>query len=168
MNGEIICVGTELLLGNIVNTNAQYLAQGLAELGINMYNQSVVGDNPARLRTAIREAMERSDIIILTGGLGPTADDITKETVASLLGVELITREDVLSRLEEYYARQGRVMPRGVEKQALIPEGAEMFHNEVGTAPGFAIEKDGCKIITIPGPPKEMKTMFDGYVKPYL
>ncbi len=168
MNGEIICVGTELLLGNIVNTNAQYLSQGLAELGINMYNQSVVGDNPARLRTAIREAMERSDIVILTGGLGPTADDITKETVASLLGVELIVREDVLHKLEEYYARQGRVMPRGVEKQALIPEGAEMFHNEVGTAPGFAIEKNGCKIITIPGPPKEMKTMFDGYVKPYL
>lgn len=168
MNGEIICVGTELLLGNIVNTNAQYLGQGLAELGINMYNQSVVGDNPARLKSAIREAMERSDVIILTGGLGPTADDITKETVASLLGVELILNPQILQNLEEYYARQGRVVPRGVEKQALIPEGAVIFGNDVGTAPGFAIEKSGCRIITIPGPPKEMKTMFDGYVKPYL
>ena len=168
MNGEIICVGTELLLGNIVNTNAQYLGQGLAELGINMYNQSVVGDNPERLKATLKEAMERSDVIILTGGLGPTADDITKETVAEIVGEELFVREDVLDKLEHYYARQGRVMPKGVEKQALIPEGAEMFPNDVGTAPGFAIGKDGCTIITIPGPPREMKAMFDGYVKPYL
>ena len=168
MNGEIICVGTELLLGNIVNTNAQYLGQGLAELGINMYNQSVVGDNPARLKAALREAMERSDVIILTGGLGPTADDITKETVAEVVGAELELHEDVLCKLEEYYSRQGRIMPKGVEKQAQLPVGAKMFHNEVGTAPGFAIEKKGCKIITIPGPPREMKAMFDGYVKPYL
>lgn len=168
MNGEIICVGTELLLGNIVNTNAQYLGQELAELGINMYNQSVVGDNPERLKATLKEAMERSDVVILTGGLGPTADDITKETVAEMVGEELFVREDVLHKLEHYYARQGRIMPKGVEKQALIPEGAEMFPNDVGTAPGFAIEKNGCKIITIPGPPREMKTMFDGYVKPYL
>ena len=168
MNGEIICVGTELLLGNIVNTNAQYLGQGLAELGINIYHQSVVGDNPARLKATLKEAMDRSDVVILTGGLGPTADDITKEIIGELVGAELQVREDVLQKLELYYARQGRIMPKGVEKQAMIPEGAEMFHNDVGTAPGFAIEKGGCRIITIPGPPREMKAMFDGYVKPYL
>ena len=168
MNGEIICVGTELLLGNIVNTNAQYLGQELAELGINMYVQSVIGDNETRLEDALKEAMERSDIIILTGGLGPTADDITKETIAEAAGIGLIKHNDLLESLEEYYARQGRPMPRGVEKQAMLPEGATIFPNEVGTAPGFCTEIDGCKIIAIPGPPNEMKTMFQNYVKPFL
>lgn len=168
MTGEIICVGTELLLGDIVNTNAQFLSKELASLGINIYNQTTVGDNEARLRSAISEAVSRSDIIFLTGGLGPTKDDLTKETVAVMFGIPLIEDAEAMRRIEEYFARSGRVMTENNRKQALVPEGATVFQNNHGTAPGLAIASKSQVIILLPGPPAELQPMFEESVKGYL
>lgn len=168
MVGEIICVGTELLLGDIVNTNAAYLSAQLSELGINLYNQTVIGDNPARLAKSVTSALKNCDIVILTGGLGPTSDDITKETVAQLLGLRLIENKQILLDIENYFARQSRAVPAGVTKQALVPEGATVLKNDFGTAPGLLVESDGKKIILLPGPPREMQPMFENEVKPIL
>ena len=168
MNGEIICVGTELLLGDIVNTNAQYLSTQLAALGINVYNQSVVGDNEARIKSALAEALTRSDVIIFTGGLGPTDDDLTKESIASYLSLTLVENAQSRLHIEEYFRRTGRTAVPGNYKQALAPKGAHIFKNDVGTAPGYAIEKNEHTIIILPGPPSEMQYMYSHYVKPYL
>ena len=168
MIGEIICVGTELLLGDIVNTNAAYLSAQLSDLGINLYNQTVIGDNPARLKKSVASALKNCDIVILTGGLGPTSDDITKETVAELLGLKLTENKQILLNIENYFAKQGRAVPSGVTKQALVPTGATILKNDFGTAPGLLIETDGKKIILLPGPPREMQPMFENEVKPLL
>ncbi len=168
MIGEIICVGTELLLGDIVNTNAAYLSAQLSELGINLYNQTVIGDNPARLSKCISSALKNCDLLILTGGLGPTLDDITKETVAEVCGLKLIQDKSVLSDLENYYASQSRAIPAGVAKQALVPRGATILKNNFGTAPGLLVNYGEKKIILLPGPPREMQPMFENEVKPIL
>ncbi len=168
MVGEIICVGTELLLGDIVNTNAAYLSAQLSELGINLYNQTVIGDNPVRLAKSVTSALKNCDLVILTGGLGPTSDDITKETVAELLRLKLTENKQILLDIENYFARQGRAVPLGVTKQALVPEGATILKNNFGTAPGLLIDADEKKILLLPGPPREMQPMFESEVKPLL
>lgn len=168
MVAEIICVGTELLLGQILNTNSQYLAQKLAELGIDLYFQTTVGDNMERLKMAIDIATKRSDILIFTGGLGPTSDDITKEAVADYFGLALVLDEDVLRRIEKFFERRQVKMPEINKKQAYVPEGAKVLHNKNGTAPGLIIEKDGKIAILLPGPPFEMQPMFEEGVLPYL
>lgn len=165
MNGEIIAVGTELLLGNIVNTNAQYLSEELSNLGINVYYQTVVGDNRERLENAISEALNRADLLILTGGLGPTDDDLTKETVAHLLNLEMYLHEESKELIEKYLKRK---ISESNLKQAYIPEGAIILKNDNGTAPGIIIEKDEKIVVLLPGPPKEMAPMFADKVKPYL
>ena len=168
MNAEIICVGTELLLGNIVNTNATYLSQKLSELGINVYFQTVVGDNSVRLADSMQTALGRSDVIILTGGLGPTADDLTKEIVAKSLGLSLVEDEESRASIDRFFAAQNRTPVQSNYKQCLAPEGAVVLANTVGTAPGYCIDKDNKRIIMLPGPPKELKVMFENLVYPYL
>ncbi len=168
MKGEIICVGTELLLGDIVNTNAQFLSTELAKLGINVYNQSVVGDNAERIKQVLSTALTRSDVLIFTGGLGPTEDDLTKEAIASYFGLALIEDIESRSRIEQYFRRTGREMSESNYKQALAPESSRVLRNDIGTAPGFLIEKDGKTVIILPGPPKEMQNMFNKSVKPLL
>lgn len=168
MNAEILCVGTELLLGDIVNTNAAFLARELASLGIGCYYQSVVGDNPGRLRESLELALSRADIVITTGGLGPTYDDLTKETVAGLFGLEMRLHEPSLEKMRKFFRRIGREMTHNNEKQAMMPEGAEVFENDRGTAPGLAVEGGGRRVILMPGPPSEMTAMFENQVRPYL
>jgi len=168
MTAEIISVGTELLLGNIVNTNAVYLAQQCASLGLSVYYQSVVGDNAGRLRDAIRQAMERSDVIFLGGGLGPTEDDLTKETVAEVLGRPLYEDARSRRRIEEFFERIGRVATENNWKQALAPEGAIILDNDNGSAPGLIVEENGKILILLPGPPNEMIPLFESRVYPYL
>lgn len=168
MNAEILAVGTEILLGDIVNTNAQYLARELAGLGIGVLHQSVVGDNSGRLAQEIKESLSRCDILITSAGLGPTGDDITRETVAKVLGLPLEPDEESLKSIEEYFRKTGRGMSENNKKQALMPKGSVVFKNDRGTAPGSAIEKDGKVVIMLPGPPREMYPMFENYVKPYL
>lgn len=169
MNAEIIAVGTELLLGDIVNTNAQFISQKLSSIGINVFFQTVVGDNPERLKDCLDIAKSRSDIIITTGGLGPTYDDLTKETIAQNFGKKLVMNEELLTELKGFFTRGGRVMTKNNEKQALIPEGAMILHNENGTAPGCILEDENHKIaIMLPGPPREMKPLFSEQVMPYL
>lgn len=167
-NAEILCVGTELLLGEVVNTNTAYLGRALASLGISVYHTSVVGDNPHRLREAASFALRRADLLIMTGGLGPTYDDLTKETIASLLGCRMIRDESILRDIEEYFASTGRSMPENNAKQADIPEGAIALPNRTGTAPGIFIEKDGRVVVLLPGPPFEGEPMFREYVMPRL
>ena len=168
MNCHIICVGTEILLGDIVNTNAVYLAKELAKLGINVFKQTVVGDNPERLEECVKEALKNNDIIITTGGLGPTADDITKEICCKVMDVELEMSQEQLEKIRAYFQTKGRPMTENNKKQALLPKDAAVLENNNGTAPGFAIEKDGKVIICLPGPPREMKPMFEFGAKPIL
>ncbi|KYH34884.1 putative competence-damage inducible protein [Clostridium tepidiprofundi DSM 19306] len=168
MKAEILCVGTEILLGDIVNTNAQYIAKKLAELGIDVYYQSVVGDNPKRLEEAFRIAFSRSDIVITTGGLGPTKDDLTKEIAAKYFGKELVLNEKELSKIEEYFNKSNRKMSENNIKQAYLPDGSIIISNQNGTAPGCIIESDSNIAILLPGPPREMKPMFCDIVIPYL
>ena len=165
MNCEILAVGTELLMGEIVNSDAQMIAQGLNEHGFNVYWQTVVGDNPARLRAALETAKSRADILITTGGLGPTADDLTKETVADVFGRPLKMDEVQLARLRE---RMGPKMTPNNEKQAMLPENCTVLVNDWGTAPGCAFEADGCHVIMLPGPPRECTPMFKERALPYL
>ena len=168
MKAEIIAVGTEILLGDIINSNAQYLAQELAALGIDMYYQQVVGDNEKRIIHAFNEGFSRSDIIITTGGLGPTNDDITKEVAAKYFEKELLPDEESIESIKEYFTLHGGNMPENNLKQGLIPEGAIVLKNNNGTAPGVIIETDNKIMIILPGPPKEMKPMFEESVIPYL
>ncbi|MSS63353.1 competence/damage-inducible protein A [Velocimicrobium porci] len=168
---ELISVGTELLMGNIINTNAAYLSQKCAGLGLSLYTQTVVGDNEKRLRTALECALERSDIVILTGGLGPTKDDLTKEVVASTLEKQLICDARTKERIVSYFdGREDRqVITENNWKQADVIEGARILDNDNGTAPGFIVETEDDKhVILMPGPPNEMNPMFDKYVVPYL
>lgn len=168
MNAEILAVGTEILLGDIVNTNAQYIAQGLAELGIDVFYQTVVGDNPDRMKTAMNIAFERADIIITTGGLGPTGDDLTKEIGAEYFGRKLILDEKALDRIKKFFDKMKRPMTDNNVKQAMVPVNSTVMYNENGTAPGIIIEDNNKILIMMPGPPKEMKPMFSKQVKPYL
>ena len=168
---ELISVGTEILLGNIVNTNAAYLAEKCALLGCSLYHQTVVGDNEERLEEAIRQAVSRSDIVILTGGLGPTKDDLTKEVTARVFGRELYRDEHSRMRIQEYFQKtKSRNVTENNWKQALVPEGAIVIDNHNGTAPGLIIEdkEKGKTAILIPGPPNEMKPMFERDIAPFL
>lgn len=166
---ELISVGTELLLGNIVNTNAQYLAEKCALLGLSMYRQLTVGDNKERLSADISTALDRSDIVILTGGLGPTEDDLTKEVCAEVMGVSLVEDPHTKKRIEAYFKNNiYKVIPDNNWKQAIIPEGARVLDNDNGTAPGLIMEKDGKTAILLPGPPNELKPLFMNHVYPYL
>ncbi|MGM9632459.1 MAG: competence/damage-inducible protein A [Eubacteriales bacterium] len=165
---EILCVGTELLLGEVVNTNASYIGKKLASLGISVYHTEVVGDNSKRLKNAVVEALSRSDILILSGGLGPTYDDLTKETVAEALGLKMHRDGRILREIEEHFASSGRKMSPNNAKQADIPEGAEALPNRTGTAPGIYIQKDGKTVILLPGPPFELCPMFEESVMPRL
>ncbi|MDD4772505.1 MAG: competence/damage-inducible protein A [Eubacteriales bacterium] len=169
-SAEILCVGTELLMGEIVNTNAAYISGRLASMGINQYYQAVVGDNPARLERCITASLERCDLLIMTGGLGPTYDDLTKETAARLMNRRLYLHEPSLERMKIYFSERNVVMSETNIKQAMMPEGAVVFVNNNGTAPGLAVEDDkrGKIIIMLPGPPGEMVPMFRDSVEPYL
>ena len=168
MKCEIIAVGTELLLGNIVNSNARYLSEKLAELGIDVHYHITVGDNIGRLKEAIETSLKRSDMIITTGGLGPTDDDLTKDGVAEALGLKLIPHKQSLEKIEAYFKEANRPMPECNKKQGYIPEGAIVLENDNGTAPGIMVEKDEKVIILLPGPPKEMMPMFANKVYTYL
>lgn len=168
MKAEILAVGTEILLGDIVNTNAQFLARELAELGIDVYYQTVVGDNPRRLRDTIFNAFSRADLIITSGGLGPTEDDLTKETGAEYFGREMIFDERALEDVQRVFRAAGRKMTDNNLKQAYVPEGAIPLYNENGTAPGIIIEDKGKIMVMLPGPPKELKPMFKKQVRPFL
>ncbi len=169
MSAEIICVGTELLLGDILNSNSQYLAQQLAQLGIPHYYQTVVGDNLDRLKQVIEIASNRSQIIIFTGGLGPTPDDLTCEAIANFFGSPLEERPEVLEDMQRKYAARGRVMAASNRKQALIPKGAEILPNPTGTAPGIIWQvRPNLTIMTFPGVPSEMHRMWEETAVPYL
>ena len=166
---ELISVGTELLLGNIVNTNAQYLAEQCALLGMSMYSQTVVGDNKNRLAEAFRTALKRSDIVILTGGLGPTEDDLTKEVCAEVMGIPLVDDPHTRERLRAYF--EGSIykdIPENNWKQAQVPAGAKVLDNDNGTAPGLIMEKFGKSAILLPGPPDALHPLFQEQVVPYL
>jgi len=170
-SAEILCVGTELLLGDIVNTNAAFLSRKLAELGISVYKHTAVGDNPKRLKSALAEALEHADLVITSGGLGPTYDDLTKETVAEYFGKKLSMHEESLETIRAYFAKTGRVMTKNNEKQAMMPEGATVFPNHYGTAPSLAItggENDSKTVIMLPGPPGELCPIFNEEILPYL
>ena len=168
MNAEIIAVGTELLLGQITNTNAKFISEKLANIGINVYYHTVVGDNTRRLQEAIQIAEKRADMLIFTGGLGPTKDDLTKETIAATLQEELAYDEVALSSIAEYYKRTGREFTENNKKQALVLKGSTVFANDHGMAPGMGLNKNGKVYILLPGPPKEMKPMYTSYVEPFL
>lgn len=170
MNAEIIAVGSELLLGQIANTNAQFMSEQLAELGINVYYHTVVGDNEKRLEQVMDIARNRSDVIIFTGGLGPTKDDLTKETIARMLHKSLVMDQQALQHLEDYFQKTNRIMTENNKKQALVIDGCKILKNDVGMAPGMIYEdKDHDKIyLLFPGVPKEMKEMFIHYAIPYL
>ena len=166
---ELISVGTELLLGNIVNTNTQFLAEKCALLGLTMYHQVTVGDNHDRLAEVIRTALKRSDVIILTGGLGPTEDDLTKEVCAEVMGFPLVEDTHTHERIEEYFRNNiYKVIPDNNWKQAIVPAGCIVLDNDNGTAPGLILEKYGKSAILLPGPPNELFPLFMNQVYPYL
>ena len=169
MAAEIICVGTELLLGDILNTNAQFLALQLADLGIPHYYQTVVGDNPERLKQVIAIASERSQILIFTGGLGPTPDDLTTETIAQFFASPLEEKPEIIADITQKYARRGREMTPSNRKQALIPQGADILPNRLGTAPGMIWQpRPNLTIFTFPGVPLEMRQMWQETAVPFL
>jgi len=166
---ELISVGTEILLGNIVNTNTQYLAEKCALLGLSMYHQVTVGDNRERLFAVLETALNRSDVVILTGGLGPTEDDLTKEVCAEVMGFDLVDDEHTRERISKYFKNNiYKEIPDNNWKQAMIPQGATVLDNSNGTAPGLIMEKDGKTAILLPGPPNELKSLFTEQVFPYL
>lgn len=168
MRAEILSVGTELLLGDILNTNAQYIARELANIGVNVFYQTVVGDNPERLKNAYNIAVNRSDIVITTGGLGPTKDDLTKEIAAEYFNKKLILDEKSLEKMMDFFKKINRVPTENNKKQAYFPEGCIIIENHNGTAPGCIIEDGGKIAALLPGPPKEMKPMFQESIIPYL
>lgn len=168
MKAEIIAVGTEILLGDIVNTNSAYLAKELALLGIDVYHQSCVGDNEQRLIDTFSEGLKRSDIIITTGGLGPTSDDITKEVACKIFDQKMELDKKSLEKIEKFFKNIGTEMTENNKKQAYFPKNSIILENENGTAPGAILTKDNKIIIILPGPPKEMIPMFEYKIKPYL
>lgn len=168
MNAEIISVGTELLLGETINTDAADVARLLSEFGINVFWQTVVGDNPGRLEQIVRRAKERSDMIITTGGLGPTCDDLTKETVAAAFGKKLVLNKEEEARLRGLYKERNTYMTENHLQQVMLPEGCTVLVNDWGTAPGCAFEADGCLVVMLPGPPLECGPMLEHRVRPLL
>ncbi|MFZ5647083.1 MAG: CinA family nicotinamide mononucleotide deamidase-related protein [Bacillota bacterium] len=168
MKSEVIFTGTELLLGQILNTNAQHLQQTLASLGIDLYFQVTVGDNKARLKEAILQASSRADLVVIGGGLGPTEDDLSREALSESLGVPLIESPEALAITERFFKSRGIEMSPSNLKQALAPEGSTVLDNPVGTAPGLALEHKSVMYILVPGPPNEFKTMVDNQVVPLL
>lgn len=168
MVAEILAVGTELLMGQISNTDAQYITKRLNDIGLNVYYHTVVGDNAERLKTTVALALSRSDILITTGGLGPTKDDLTKETIAQALGLDLVFHEPSFNKIKDFFARVNKKMMNNNVKQAYIPETCTIIPNNNGTAPGCIIEKDGKTVIMLPGPPKEMIPMFEETLFPYF
>lgn len=165
---EIISVGTELLLGNIVNTDAQMLSRKLSELGLNVFYHTVVGDNPGRLKQAVAIAKDRADIIVTTGGLGPTCDDLTKQTLAEAFGRKLVLHQDIAEELRAWFASRGQEMTENNLQQAQLPEDCTIFPNACGTAPGCAFQADGKHVLMLPGPPRECMDMFEKQAMPYL
>ena len=166
---ELIAVGTELLLGNIANTDAQMISQGLSALGITVHNHTVVGDNPERLADALEIARRRADIIITTGGLGPTYDDLTKQTICKTFGRELELHQDILDEISRWFeTKMGKKMPANNIQQAMLPVNCTIFDNPVGTAPGCAFEEGGVHVLMLPGPPFECRFMFENRAVPYL
>jgi nicotinamide-nucleotide amidase len=168
VRAEIISVGTELLLGQIVDTNAAYLAQRMAEIGIDVYFKQTAGDNSTRVEEAVRLALSRADVVLITGGLGPTEDDLTVAAVAATLGLDLVHDEEVANHIRHFFEARGREPPNTVFKQALVPRGARVLPNPRGTAPGIHIEHRGRAIFIMPGVPHEMKGMMDDSVLPAL
>ena len=168
MVAEIVAIGTELLMGQIVNTDAQYLSRRLQSLGISVYYHTTVGDNPQRLRDTLSLALSRSDVVVTTGGLGPTQDDLSKETAAALMGLPMVYDEASWRAIQDYFVKIGRVCPLTNRKQALFPQGCTILPNACGTAPGCMVEKDGKTVIQLPGPPHEMADMFERQVYPRL
>lgn len=168
MKTAILSVGTEILFGQIVNTNTVYLSQQMNMLGFDVMYHYTVGDNPKRVEEMIDLAFQDCDLILTTGGLGPTQDDLTKEVACKALDDELVMMDDVLEEIEKYFQTLGREMTENNKKQAIMPSRATVFHNDAGTAPGFALEKDGKYIVCMPGPPREMTRMFQKSVVPFL
>ena len=168
MRAEIISVGTELLLGQIVDTDAAYLSKLLPQFGIDLHYRVTVGDNEARLADALRLALSRADVVFTIGGLGPTMDDLTKETVAAVLGDEMVLHEESAEHMRTFFAARGMEMPESNLKQAMIPKRGRVLPNPLGTAPGGAFEADGKVVIVLPGPPREFTEMVDSRVVPYL
>ncbi len=168
MNAELLSVGTELLLGEILNTDAKFLAEELSRLGISVYYQTVVGDNRQRLKNALELALSRADIVIASGGLGPTPDDLTKEVIAECMDEELVLHQRSLEEIQAYHKRLQRDMPDSNKKQAMMPKNGIILPNHNGTAPGCIIEKNGKTAVMLPGPPNELKSMFMESVRPYF
>ena len=167
-NAEIVAIGSELLLGQIVDTNSAWMAERLTALGVDMYYKTVVGDNPGRMKDVIGRALDRSDVVVTSGGLGPTQDDLTREVVAEVTGRDLVLDPDLLEQIERRFRSRGFVMTRNNERQAYIPEGAIPVENPNGTAPSFIVEDSRGVIYSLPGVPVEMKWLFDNRVAPYL
>ena len=157
---EILCVGTEILLGNITNTNATFLSQELSALGFNVFHHTVVGDNGGRLAEAVDHALARSDLVITTGGLGPTYDDLTKQTVARAFGRELYFDQEAMDAIAAWFGEQGRTFPDNNRAQAWLPEGSTVMANSCGTAPGCIYESEGVVVAMLPGPPRECNAML--------
>ncbi len=167
-NAEIVAIGSELLLGQIVDTNSAWMAQRLTALGVNLYFKSVVGDNPDRMKEVIARALERADIVITSGGLGPTQDDLTREVVADVTGRKLVQNAEMLEQVEEHFRRRRRTMTPNNIRQSYMPEGAIAVKNPNGTAPCFIVEEPRGVIYSLPGVPVEMKWLFENEVEPYL
>jgi nicotinamide-nucleotide amidase len=165
---EILTIGTEILLGEIQDTNTAYLARTMKDMGIDLYRTQTVGDNSARIASTIRDILSRADILITTGGLGPTVDDPTRQSVADALGVPLVFREDCWDQIQGYFQRLNRPIPENNRRQAYLPAGASPIVNPVGTAPGFIVDSGGKTIISVPGVPKEMEYLMTHTVVPYL
>lgn len=170
MTAEIICVGTELLMGQVLNTNTKFLSERLGALGVDLYHQLVVGDNPERLTEAVKTAFSRADMVFFSGGLGPTEDDLTKETVANAMGLgPLVLYEEEWKKIVDWFARSGRVPTPNNMRQAEFPEkGCTILPNPNGTAPGCIFENNGKVAVLMPGPPRELCPMFENHVRPFL
>ena len=168
MKAEIIAVGDEIVTGNTINTNASYIAKKIQTIGINPQYHSVVRDATEEIKEALNRSLGRADVIFITGGLGPTKDDLTKEAVCECLNRELVVRTDILQNIEAFFKRLNRTMPKSNKKQAAFPKDAYILQNDHGTAPGCILLKETQYIVLLPGPPKEMKPMLDGYVLPYF
>jgi nicotinamide-nucleotide amidase len=168
MNCEIVTIGSELLLGQITDTNASYLARELNLIGVDIALHTTVGDTYTQIKDALSQAVDRSDLVITTGGIGPTEDDLTREVIADLVGVPLAFQPDLMDQIEAIFKRFGFSMPENNRKQAFIPEGAIPIPNEVGTAPGFIVEQGSKVIIALPGVPKELKYILNKEIVPYL
>ncbi len=168
MKAEILSVGTELLLGNTTNTDARDISEYLSQLGVNVYWHTVVGDNPARLTECVEIAKRRADLIVTTGGLGPTCDDLTKQVLAEAFGLKLRFNEEEAAGIRAWFEGRGHPMTENNLQQAYLPEGCTVLHNDWGTAPGCAFEKDGVRVVMLPGPPRECRAMFVHRVMPYL